>query len=402
MATIEEIKNIYLPDALTADQKNAVVADGEVIVSAAAGSGKTSTMINRILRLIFDGVDVKDMLILVYNNAAADELREKLHRALYYAACTLDGEAQNILKKQLDELSFAHISTIHAYCQSLIKENFNYLGISPTFEVLDEDAHKEYMMTALDNVFDAYDKEGDEAFEKIVEVFSKKRKEDNLKDNIIKLFQVIDIQPNKNVFFDNVRACYTDYDHSKFLTIILDWEHDFFETAKTRLKPCLDVFEVGAQEKPIYAKYLDKIVNAYTLAERMIGISDFDEMCLVASTFADITANKSAKWDAVFATYSQIAKACIDDMKEEISHLKEFAGKEEELRTAHESTRVLVNKFIEITTRFSEELARLKREDNVLAFEDLQHGAVELLSREDIKLRKFKQVFVDEYQEVGS
>ena len=401
MTNSEEIKTVYLPDTLTDDQKDAVVAGGEVIVSAAAGSGKTSTMINRILRLIFDGIDVKDMLILVYNNAAADELREKLHRALYSAACTLDGEAQNILKKQLDELSFAHISTIHAYCQSLIKENFNYLGISPTFEVLDEDAHKEYMATALDNVFDEYDKEGDEAFEKIVEVFSKKRKEDNLKDNIIKLFQVIDIQPNKSVFFDNVRACYTDYDHSKFLRIILDWEHDFFGRAKACLKPCLDVFTAGVREKPIYAKYLDKIVNAYTLAGRMTEISDFDEMCLAASTFADVTANKSTKWDEIFVAYAQIAKACIDDMKEEIAHLKEFAGKEKDLRTAHDSTRVLIDKFIEITNRFADELARLKREDNVLAFEDLQHGAVELLSREDIKLRKFKQVFVDEYQDVN-
>ena len=401
MADRSELEKIYLPSELTDSQKDAVRANGEIIVSAAAGSGKTSTMINRIMRLVFDGVSVKDMLILVYNNSAADELRERLHGALYDAACLVDGEAQETLKKALDELSFAHISTIHAFCQSLIKENFNYLGISPTFEVLDEDAHKEYMNEALENVFDAYDKEGDKDFEKIVEIFSQRRKEDNLKDNIIKLFQDIDIQPDKEVFFKNVRECYADYAHSKFLKIIIDFEHDYFSKAVSRLKPCVDVFTAAAKDDKKFESYLAKIVNAYYFAGRIVASNDFAEMCNIASEFENAGAGMGKTWDEVFKEYARIAGACISDMKDEFDKLAKFAGCENELKAAHEKSAPLIEKLIEITKRFGEELSRLKEEDNVLAFEDLQHKAVELLSMPDVQLKKFKQVFVDEYQDVN-
>lgn len=396
-----ELENIYLPSKLTDSQRDAVRADGEIIVSAAAGSGKTSTMINRIVRLVFDGVSVKDMLIIVYNNSAADELREKLHRALYDAACSVEGEAQEVLKKALDELSFAHISTIHAFCQSLIKENFNYLGISPTFEVLDEDAHAEYKNEALENVFDAYDREGDKEFEKIAEIFSQRRKEDNLKKYIIKLFDAIDIQPDKEVFFKNVRECYTDYDNSKFLKIILDFEHDYFGKAESSLKPCVEVFTAAAKEDKKFEKYLAKIVNAYYFAGRIVASNDFAEICNIAAEFENAGASIGATWDEVYKTYAKIAGACISDMKDEFEELKKFAGCEEQIKAAHEKSVRLIEKLIEITKRFGEELARLKEDDNVLAFEDLQHRAVELLSMPDVQLKKFKQVFVDEYQDVN-
>jgi len=311
----DEFKN-YLIDGLTDSQTLAVDESGEIIVSAAAGSGKTSTMIKRILRLVLDGVSIKDMLVLVYNNAAADELREKLYDALFDMACRVEKDKQTFVKKQLDELSFAHISTIHAYCQSLIKENFNYLGISPTFEVLDEDAHAEYMNEALDRVFDAYDKEGDETFLKIVQIFSLQRKEENLKNNIIKLFKVIDVQPDKNKFFENVRASYLDFENSKFLSIIENFEKDFFTRATKVLGPCLEIFKRCGEENPKeYGAYRDRIVNAYVVAERMASAKDFDDMCAVAESFEDVPASKKKNWDEIYYITASRAKACVDDMK---------------------------------------------------------------------------------------
>ncbi len=409
MTDIKEHERVYLPSEVTVSQDKAIWGSGQIIVSAAAGSGKTSTMISRILRLIIESalsederISLKDMLILVYNNAAADELREKLHRALYQAVLVLDGEVQNVLKRELDELSFAHISTIHAYCQSLIKDNFNYLGISPTFEVLDEDEHKEYMYQALENVFDAYDKKGDETFEKIVQIFSQRRKEDNLKDNIIKLFQIIDIQPNQEEFYNNVHDCYNDFEHSKFLNIILDFEHNLFAKAKEVLEPCKLVFEKGADEGGTIAKYLNKIVNAYYYADQLSTVDNFGDMCRLAASFQKVDASTSSKkWDPEFIEYGNIAKICINEMTLEIEDLAEFAGKEEMLKKAHSASGVLIDKLIEITQNFEAELNRLKNEDNVLAFEDLQHKTVELLKNEEAPIKKFKHVFVDEYQDVN-
>ena len=358
MTSALDVKDIYLPEELTDAQKRAVTEDGEIIVSASAGSGKSSTMIKRILRLLLEGVSLKDMLVLVYNNAAADELREKLHDALFAVACRLDGEKQEFIKKQLDELSFAHISTIHAFCQSLIKENFSVLGISPTFEVLDENANDEYMNEALDNVFNAYGEEEDETFERISEIFSRHRKDDNLKENIKRLFNTIDIQSDKDAFFDNVRECYKDFEDSKFFDIILAYEHDFFGKAAKVLKPCKELFD-NCEEVSSLLSYRAKIANAYDTAVKIATANSFTEMCNAAYEFRDTTV-KLSNCDEAYTSVVPTARLCISDMKEEMTELKMFFGNAETIKKAHEQSGKIVEKLIEIVGRFGKELARLK------------------------------------------
>ena len=118
---------------LTEQQKQAVLTKGRVIVSAAAGSGKTSTMVKRIILMIAEGYSLRNMLVLVYNVAAADELKERLHGELFDRACSEVGEARERFRKELDDLPFCHICTIHSFCNSLLRDNFDKLGLSPTF-----------------------------------------------------------------------------------------------------------------------------------------------------------------------------------------------------------------------------------------------------------------------------
>lgn len=96
---------------LTSDQKKAVLERGRILVSASAGSGKTSTMVKRIVLMISEGASLKDMLILVYNNAAADELKEKLHQELFRVACVSSGEQRERFRREIDDMAFCHICT---------------------------------------------------------------------------------------------------------------------------------------------------------------------------------------------------------------------------------------------------------------------------------------------------
>ena len=112
----------------TTEQQTAIDTDGKVLVSASAGSGKTTTMVEKILRCVEEGVSLADMLILVYNEAAAGELRDKLQSALFDAACTASFKERGKFRSCLDALSTAHIGTIHSFCYSLIKANFEKLG----------------------------------------------------------------------------------------------------------------------------------------------------------------------------------------------------------------------------------------------------------------------------------
>lgn len=216
---------------LTDDQKKAVLEKGRILVSASAGSGKTSTMVKRII-LMAEGASLKNLLILVYNNAAADELKERLHQELFRAACASSGEVRDRFRKELDEMPFCHICTIHAFCQSLIRENFDKLGLSPTFEVLDETAHETYVNKALDETIAQYAAAGDETFCDLAEIFSQSRKDDNLKNAIKKIYSLIEIQPDEKEFEKCVADCYDSYENSRFFDILGEYYSKFLRKRK--------------------------------------------------------------------------------------------------------------------------------------------------------------------------
>ena len=131
-------------EGLTDDQKKAVYTDGKVLVTAAAGTGKTRSMIGRIVGKVMKGVPIRRILVLVFNEAAAAEIKERLHSALFDAACTATGEMGRYLRDSIDDLSGARIGTIDSFCRSVVKENFERLGISPNFEVIGAEAESAY------------------------------------------------------------------------------------------------------------------------------------------------------------------------------------------------------------------------------------------------------------------
>ena len=115
-------------------QKEAIAArDRSVVVSAAAGSGKTSVLTERVLRLIEEGGDIGRMLIVTFTNLAAGEMRERIYNRLQAA----DGARFAV---QAEKCAFADISTIHAFCGRVIRDNFEQAGVSPTVAVADEAA----------------------------------------------------------------------------------------------------------------------------------------------------------------------------------------------------------------------------------------------------------------------
>ena len=99
-------------EGLTDDQKKAVYTDGKVLVTAAAGTGKTRSMIGRIVGKVMKGVPIRRILVLVFNEAAAAEIKERLHSALFDAACTATGEMGRYLRDSIDDLSRARIGII--------------------------------------------------------------------------------------------------------------------------------------------------------------------------------------------------------------------------------------------------------------------------------------------------
>ncbi|MBD5092411.1 MAG: UvrD-helicase domain-containing protein, partial [Clostridiales bacterium] len=382
---------------LTDDQKDAVLTKGQVLVSAAAGSGKTSTMVKRIILMIVEGYSLRNMLVLVYNVAAANELKEKLYDMLFKKACfETDSELRERFSKELDDLPFCHICTIHSFCHSLIKDNFDKLGLSPTFEVLDEQAHSAYKNEAMENVLSAYAEEGDDAFDDIVEVFSQARKEDNLKSNIIKLHNLIDIQPDKQKFFDNIGECYSSVEDSKFTRELEKYYRTFFKNALQKLKEILEALTNSELKK-----HIEAIKVAIVFCEEELAAADLNRMISIACNTEKPSLRGVRYKSEDDKQLAAIAKPYMDEVFDTMSELCELRAICENSQGKFAQNKLYVDKLLEITSRFGDELKRLKNENNVLSFEDLQHSAVSLLSEYPELGGIYESVFVDEYQDVN-
>ena len=139
----------------TPAQQQAIDArNRELLVSAAAGSGKTAVLVERIVRMIEkDGLSIDKMLIVTFTRAAAGEMRERLEERLSKAA---EGDAR--LMRQADLVASAQISTIHSFCQQTVRRHFQHCGIDPQFGLCDERTrtafYQESMQEVLDSIYE--------------------------------------------------------------------------------------------------------------------------------------------------------------------------------------------------------------------------------------------------------
>ncbi len=383
---------------LTSDQKEAVLSKGRILVSASAGSGKTSTMVKRVLLMIAEGMSLKDMLILVYNNAAAEELKEKLHQELFKQACASSGELRERFRKEIDDIAFSHISTIHAFCQSLIRENFDKLGISPTFQVLDESTHAVYINEAIDETFSEYEQAGDEIFFQLIDQFSQSRKDDNFKNTLVRLYNIIEIQPDSAEFDECVERCYTqDINDSRFSNILLDYYKQYAEYAKEIFSDLLAKIQTATGVE----RHKQKLVSAITTCDYILKADDLKELCRSAFAYDKIRL-AGGKRDEIGAHYAPIIKKYMEDFEANIEKVAQLYERFESVAKDYAQNGIYVRKLVEIVKNFARKLKESKSADNVLSFEDLLHLAKELLDNDEYKLNEaFDAVFVDEYQDVN-
>lgn len=389
-------------ERFTAEQREAINAKGLVMVSASAGSGKTTALIERIKKLVIDGVPLRRMLILVYNNATADELREKLRNELFECACETSGEESELFRSRLDELPMVSIGTIHSFCRTLIRRNFDELGIDPDFKVLDKVAHNGYMSRALDTVLDRYaqnsgsvsDKcvgQADTVFSDLTSVFEFRRTEENLRDNIKKLFELMDVQPDKEEFVRFFKGLYED--RTLFDNIIYN---DAARVMVEVVECCNEILPKLYETKQ--ESYVNNVTESYRAAQMIITN---DRKAILRLAADGMNLQKARKKDGDDEDAVELAKRCTSTVGDCLKLLHRLYGDSEKCDLIFEQNKRFALKLLEITLAFDEELSRQKKEDNVLSFGDLEHYAAELIRNGEDFSKDFDHVFVDEYQDVN-
>lgn len=378
---------------MTDEQRQAVDGKGKIIVSASAGSGKTATMITRILREIAEGTPIDRILVLVYNDAAAAELKERLHGALFEAACAAGGASGEMFRRAIDGLSGARISTIHSFCRSLIRENFELLGVSPSFDIMSDRNGKRLMSAAMESVFERFHAAGDATFMRLADTLSSGRSEENLRDVVQRVYAVVEIQPDRAEFIKKVRESYLDPSGGEYTRTVVD---EAKRTAK-RIRRVLE-WALSRHAATEQTKYVERSVQAIAICLELEK-ADFDGICRIAAAGTDAL-------PAVRRPQAGADEAAIGATKNAVEALKDmFKDWNKDygdglVLERHRQNAEFAGKLLDIVTALFDELAALKREADVMSYSDLEYYAAELVRQKDFK-GNFDAVFVDEYQDVN-
>ncbi len=387
--------------AFTKEQQAALSAQGKVIVSASAGSGKTTVMIEKIIRLIQSGVGVDEILAVTFTKKAAAQMKEKLSKALIESinAPDADKDKRNALKKQLSEVPSADISTIHSFCSKLIRTHFFKAGVDNTFRVIGgDDAEGTALKNeALDELFEEGYAEKEERFAHLLSVYWRKKSDNALRRIFTTAYETLRTRADYQEYL--ARSC--RYDEDVFDNVCADLHTAFTEKCRyyyELLETEKNYFDgIGATAQYALCTELCEFLTALLQTPDYFGIGLVEK--------PKFTVNRSSKKDDA----------------EKLLHIRRLAFLKERVVKAYEDEtsktgdrkdelrRFLVSgktsaALAEYLLRFDEKYTELKTERGVLDYNDLEHKALALLADGEIltELReKYRYVFVDEYQDVN-
>ena len=179
----------------TDEQNQAIKEKGSnILVEAAAGSGKTAVLVERIInKIISEEIDIDKLLVVTFTNAAASEMRERILNAIYKK---IEEEPNNLrLQKQITLLNKSNICTIHSFCLDVIRNNFYEINISPNFRIGDTAEIELLKDEVLDELFEELYLKEDEGFLKLLEIYTSYKDDEPLKDIVKRIFNFIQSAP---------------------------------------------------------------------------------------------------------------------------------------------------------------------------------------------------------------
>ncbi len=366
--------------------------NGNMLVSASAGSGKTFVMIERANRLIVEGkATVKDILMVTFTELAAGEMKERLKQKLIKQA---NGNERII--EQIMEISTADICTLHSFCTRLIRKYFFEVDLTPDFNIADENLSIIYKSQAIDKTFLNLYSVGEKWFVKLTDRYKSRRKDQDFKDMLVKMYDISQIEAYPQQFLKKYQALYGKNSYKKIVNEYQTLINKTLELEISRLEQAIKVF-TDCEEKP-YISYAETIL---TEIKKVYGGGVY--ACLNApEKFATMPSArlKGEKSKAQKEALAEVRKQFLALCERVKSHLTTKERDEAMLSELY----IDAENITKILNLFQENYSKLKLEDNILDYEDLQHYALKILNNPEILSEikdKYKYIFVDEYQDTN-
>lgn len=388
-----EIKNER--PKLKKEQEEAVFHnEGNMLVSASAGSGKTFVMIERLIRLVSEKkASVNEILAVTFTEAAAAEMKEKLKKALTKRI----NEGESGLAEELTEVASSDVCTLHSFCAALLRRYFFAAEVSPDFKIADDDDAKELKNESADEIFRELYEKREEGFIELTARYRKKRSDKTLKENILSLLEFAEAEACPEEFLRNsVKNC----EKEGFYATIKEYKRYLDRTAETAVKDAED------------ALYLFKNAGNERGVAFSSSLIEKAKKALFAESVYAYAAAEVLEQKAIFGTKlsepelkaKELVVSARDSFYKAVLRAKKHLTDEETDERRSAETALHLNSLIETAIKIRERYAQKKREENLLDFSDLEHFALKVLSDESVKeavRAKYKYVFVDEYQDVN-
>ena len=403
----------------TKEQEQAVrLRDCDILVSAGAGAGKTRVLVSRMAEMILDEehpLSVNDFLVMTFTNAAAEEMRERITAEL---DLRLEKEPQNRrLRRQVRLMKHADISTVHSFCNRLIRTHFNEAGIDPSFRIGEEGELFLLRQKAMEDVLEEAYESGRESFRRFVEAYAPGKNDRMIENLIEEMYRFSRGFPDRDQWLIAVRkeerlleSPETVTKSRAFLTLSAR-VRGALEALLAEVEAGLDLF-CGVPESERFDALLAEDAEKI---QALLEEEDFDALC---EAFAGLKlanlprANKKEKeWP-----YLEEAQSLHKTVREELQQIRQdyFLYDLQELCRENRELSGCFEELITLSGRYEELYFQSKKDRNVYDFDDLEHIALSLLVEsygEDGQptpsavakelSEKYKAVFVDEYQDTN-
>ncbi len=426
----------------TPEQAEAITRRGQnLLVAAAAGSGKTAVLVERIKRLILEErCPIDRMLIVTFTNAAAAEMKEKIEKAIrkeldriagaLAAAASRDGEAASgekasearialqhdlvFLKKQLDLLPNANISTFHAFALEVIRRYFYLINIEPNFKICDNSRQLILRGQAMDELLEEYFAADEAEFYEFLNAYSGDRNENRFRQMIETTFDTIQSMPEPAAWLHEkveelnpARGVEAFAESAVIQELWLDAEAriarakaQLDKTAEFAALHSLDSLQELTQEDLRMAEELEALATARDFDGMVSRLDGFRLKALSKKLFAETADfDESAMVDVreMVEQNRSPLKSCVKDLKS-LYFYDVFQSIAEDVYAGYPSACF----FARALLRYGEIYAEKKREKGLLDFNDIEHDAYEILKDAEAAAfyrEKFLHIFVDEYQD---
>lgn len=399
----------------TDEQWLAIWAKGQdMLVSAAAGSGKTAVLINRMIEKVLaeeDSISVDELLVVTFTNASAAEMRHRMSNALEKAVA--ENPDSSHLKKQLRLINKAQISTLHSFCLQVVKQYAYLLEIDPGFRIAGDTEAALLRDDVLEAVLEtAYEGQGADAVYRLADSFTSDRSDQAMEVLLSKLYDYSRVHPDPEAWLQQVPALY-DVPESAVIDD-LPFIDDLKLTIRHALEEALQLTQEGRQLalQPDGPALLE---GTFTTDSEVIKAAissletSWDSLYAFSRSFKFEKA-ASIKKDSCDPAVAEEAKAVRNEVKKIVTGLFDayFTRSPKRLLDEMREMAPLMKTLVELTQLFADQYKALKIDRALVDFSDLEHYALEILSdngepsaiAEEYQNR-FKEVLVDEYQDTN-